>query len=175
MLAILPVEASRLGGGSVQSSFFGATGEECLVGWAGTWSGPAGRAPGGRANFGRSPERATSEVETQPLTHPPRPVLDLQPQLPITRPSCSAHSAPCPARRSRVCRRPRSSAPPFSTAPCPVSQQPAASLWPSSRADHTRWWTGLVQIRTATKRGGGSSKNGRNSIGKRLGVKKYGG
>ncbi|GAA5976682.1 hypothetical protein JCM11641_005660 [Rhodosporidiobolus odoratus] len=31
------------------------------------------------------------------------------------------------------------------------------------------------QIRTATKRGGGSSKNGRNSIGKRLGVKKYGG
>ncbi|GAA6064760.1 hypothetical protein JCM10212_002311 [Sporobolomyces blumeae] len=34
---------------------------------------------------------------------------------------------------------------------------------------------GLVQIRTATKRGGGSSKNGRNSIGKRLGVKKYGG
>lgn len=32
-----------------------------------------------------------------------------------------------------------------------------------------------IQIRTATKRGGGSSKNGRNSIGKRLGVKKYGG
>ncbi|KAK4698736.1 large subunit ribosomal protein L27, partial [Phenoliferia sp. Uapishka_3] len=34
---------------------------------------------------------------------------------------------------------------------------------------------GFIQIRTATKRGGGSSKNGRNSIGKRLGVKKYGG
>ncbi|KAM0788491.1 hypothetical protein ACM66B_001623 [Microbotryomycetes sp. NB124-2] len=34
---------------------------------------------------------------------------------------------------------------------------------------------GLLQVRTATKRGGGSSKNGRNSIGKRLGVKKYGG
>ncbi|GAA5953258.1 hypothetical protein JCM21900_004465 [Sporobolomyces salmonicolor] len=34
---------------------------------------------------------------------------------------------------------------------------------------------GLMQVRTATKRGGGSSKNGRNSIGKRLGVKKYGG
>lgn len=32
-----------------------------------------------------------------------------------------------------------------------------------------------MQTRTATKRGGGSSKNGRNSIGKRLGVKKYGG
>ncbi|ORY74316.1 ribosomal L27 protein-domain-containing protein [Leucosporidium creatinivorum] len=32
-----------------------------------------------------------------------------------------------------------------------------------------------MQVRTATKRGGGSSKNGRNSIGKRLGVKKYGG
>ncbi|KWU44173.1 hypothetical protein RHOSPDRAFT_18419, partial [Rhodotorula sp. JG-1b] len=35
--------------------------------------------------------------------------------------------------------------------------------------------TGLMQVRTATKRGGGSSKNGRNSIGKRLGIKKYGG
>ncbi|KAM0754717.1 hypothetical protein T439DRAFT_309507 [Meredithblackwellia eburnea MCA 4105] len=34
---------------------------------------------------------------------------------------------------------------------------------------------GLMQVRTATKRGGGSSKNGRNSIGKRLGVKTYGG
>ncbi|KAK4058493.1 54S ribosomal protein L2 mitochondrial [Microbotryomycetes sp. JL221] len=34
---------------------------------------------------------------------------------------------------------------------------------------------GQVQIRTATKRGGGSSKNGRNSIGKRLGVKRYSG
>ncbi|GAA5861300.1 hypothetical protein JCM8547_008552 [Rhodosporidiobolus lusitaniae] len=34
---------------------------------------------------------------------------------------------------------------------------------------------GLIQIRTATKRGGGSSKNGRNSVGKRLGIKKYGG
>ncbi|BGP14317.1 hypothetical protein JCM10213_004444 [Rhodosporidiobolus nylandii] len=33
----------------------------------------------------------------------------------------------------------------------------------------------ILQVRTATKRGGGSSKNGRNSIGKRLGVKKYGG
>jgi large subunit ribosomal protein L27 len=32
-----------------------------------------------------------------------------------------------------------------------------------------------MQVRTATKRGGGSSKNGRNSIGKRLGVKKFGG
>lgn len=32
-----------------------------------------------------------------------------------------------------------------------------------------------MQVRTATKRGGGSSKNGRNSIGKRLGIKKYGG
>ena len=35
--------------------------------------------------------------------------------------------------------------------------------------------SGLVQVRTATKRGGGSSKNGRNSAGKRLGVKRYGG
>ncbi|GAA5826278.1 hypothetical protein JCM3770_001669 [Rhodotorula araucariae] len=34
---------------------------------------------------------------------------------------------------------------------------------------------GLMQVRTATKRGGGSSKNGRNSAGKRLGIKKYGG
>ncbi|SGY16474.1 BQ5605_C012g06882 [Microbotryum silenes-dioicae] len=34
---------------------------------------------------------------------------------------------------------------------------------------------GLIQVRTATKRGGGSSKNGRNSIGKRLGVKRYAG
>ncbi|BGP54485.1 hypothetical protein JCM8202_001565 [Rhodotorula sphaerocarpa] len=34
---------------------------------------------------------------------------------------------------------------------------------------------GLMQVRTATKRGGGSSKNGRNSVGKRLGIKKYGG
>jgi hypothetical protein len=33
----------------------------------------------------------------------------------------------------------------------------------------------FVQIRTATKRGGGSTKNGRSSAGKRLGVKKYGG
>ncbi|GAA6034823.1 hypothetical protein JCM8097_009316 [Rhodosporidiobolus ruineniae] len=32
-----------------------------------------------------------------------------------------------------------------------------------------------LQTRNATKRGGGSTKNGRNSIGKRLGVKKYGG
>ncbi|BGP38533.1 54S ribosomal protein L2 mitochondrial [Rhodotorula kratochvilovae] len=32
-----------------------------------------------------------------------------------------------------------------------------------------------MQVRTATKRGGGSTKNGRNSIGKRLGIKKYGG
>jgi large subunit ribosomal protein L27 len=30
-----------------------------------------------------------------------------------------------------------------------------------------------MQIRTATKRGGGSSKNGRDSAGKRLGVKKF--
>jgi hypothetical protein len=30
-----------------------------------------------------------------------------------------------------------------------------------------------MQVRTATKRGGGSSKNGRDSAGKRLGVKKY--
>ncbi|KAL1412668.1 54S ribosomal protein L2 mitochondrial [Vanrija albida] len=30
-----------------------------------------------------------------------------------------------------------------------------------------------TQIRTATKRGGGSSKNGRDSAGKRLGLKKY--
>ena len=30
-----------------------------------------------------------------------------------------------------------------------------------------------IQLRTATKRGGGSSKNGRDSDGKRLGVKKY--
>lgn len=34
---------------------------------------------------------------------------------------------------------------------------------------------GLMQTRTATKRGGGSSRNGRDSAGKRLGVKKYGG
>lgn len=30
-----------------------------------------------------------------------------------------------------------------------------------------------TQIRTATKRGGGSSRNGRDSSGKRLGVKKF--
>lgn len=30
-----------------------------------------------------------------------------------------------------------------------------------------------TQIRTATKRGGGSSKNGRDSAGKRLGAKKF--
>lgn len=33
----------------------------------------------------------------------------------------------------------------------------------------------LLSIRTATKRGGGSTKNGRDSAGRRLGVKKYGG
>lgn len=32
---------------------------------------------------------------------------------------------------------------------------------------------GLQQVRTATKRGGGSSKNGRSSAGRRLGVKKF--
>ncbi|GAA6000517.1 hypothetical protein JCM10207_008048 [Rhodosporidiobolus poonsookiae] len=45
----------------------------------------------------------------------------------------------------------------------------APTLFDASRAAN------VTQIRTATKRGGGSSKNGRNSIGKRLGVKKYGG
>lgn len=33
---------------------------------------------------------------------------------------------------------------------------------------------GVGQIRTATKKAGGSTKNGRDSIGKRLGVKKFG-
>ncbi|UZJ56369.1 hypothetical protein CBS101457_005689 [Exobasidium rhododendri] len=34
---------------------------------------------------------------------------------------------------------------------------------------------GSIQVRNSTKRGGGSSKNNRNSSGKRLGVKRYGG
>ncbi|GAA96525.1 uncharacterized protein L969DRAFT_88169 [Mixia osmundae IAM 14324] len=33
----------------------------------------------------------------------------------------------------------------------------------------------LMQVRTATKRGGGSTKNGRDSAGRRLGLKKFGG
>ena len=32
-----------------------------------------------------------------------------------------------------------------------------------------------IQLRNSTKRGGGSTKNNRNSAGKRLGVKRYGG
>ncbi|GAA5829264.1 hypothetical protein JCM11251_004987 [Rhodosporidiobolus azoricus] len=60
-------------------------------------------------------------------------------------------------------------------------------LLPLSLADNgsigLKYCAGLTQARSfsctpvveATKRGGGSSKNGRNSIGKRLGVKKYGG
>jgi large subunit ribosomal protein L27 len=35
--------------------------------------------------------------------------------------------------------------------------------------------TGTTQIRTATKRGGGSTKNNRSSAGRRLGVKRFGG
>ncbi|GAA5998215.1 mitochondrial 54S ribosomal protein bL27m MRP7 [Rhodotorula paludigena] len=50
---------------------------------------------------------------------------------------------------------------------------PSASALTSTLFDATL--PGLMQVRTATKRGGGSSKNGRNSIGKRLGIKKYGG
>ncbi|PWN22007.1 hypothetical protein BCV69DRAFT_234608, partial [Microstroma glucosiphilum] len=34
---------------------------------------------------------------------------------------------------------------------------------------------GAIQVRNSTKRGGGSSKNNRNSAGKRLGIKRYGG
>ena len=34
---------------------------------------------------------------------------------------------------------------------------------------------GTSQIRTATKRGGGSTKNNRSSAGRRLGVKRFGG
>lgn len=34
---------------------------------------------------------------------------------------------------------------------------------------------GAIQVRNSTKRGGGSTKNNRNSPGKRLGVKRYGG
>ncbi|GAA5913349.1 hypothetical protein JCM6882_004096 [Rhodosporidiobolus microsporus] len=50
---------------------------------------------------------------------------------------------------------------------------PSASCLSSALFDASL--PGLMQVRTATKRGGGSTKNGRNSIGKRLGVKKYGG
>jgi large subunit ribosomal protein L27 len=35
-------------------------------------------------------------------------------------------------------------------------------------------FNGVGQVRTATKKAGGSTKNGRDSIGKRLGVKKFG-
>jgi hypothetical protein len=34
---------------------------------------------------------------------------------------------------------------------------------------------GSIQVRNSTKRGGGTTKNNRNSSGKRLGVKRYGG
>lgn len=34
---------------------------------------------------------------------------------------------------------------------------------------------GLIQIRTSTKRGGGSTKNNKKTAGRRLGPKKYGG
>ncbi|GAA5866546.1 hypothetical protein JCM3774_004010 [Rhodotorula dairenensis] len=51
---------------------------------------------------------------------------------------------------------------------------PSTSALTSSLFD-AQLLPGLMQVRTATKRGGGSSKNGRNSIGKRLGIKKYGG
>ena len=34
---------------------------------------------------------------------------------------------------------------------------------------------GLIQIRTPTKRGGGSTKNNKKTAGRRLGPKKYGG
>ncbi|CAM9462399.1 unnamed protein product [Phaeothamnion confervicola] len=37
------------------------------------------------------------------------------------------------------------------------------------------WGTVTVGVRHATKKAGGSTKNGRDSIGKRLGVKKFGG
>lgn len=36
-------------------------------------------------------------------------------------------------------------------------------------------FAGSIQVRNSTKRGGGSTKNNRNSAGKRLGVKRYGG
>lgn len=35
--------------------------------------------------------------------------------------------------------------------------------------------TGIIQVRTATKRGGGSTKNNRSSAGRRLGVKRFAG
>ncbi|SCV67653.1 BQ2448_5264 [Microbotryum intermedium] len=54
-----------------------------------------------------------------------------------------------------------------------LSPLPSTSVIRSSFVDTPL--PGLVQVRTATKRGGGSSKNGRNSIGKRLGVKRYAG
>ncbi|BGP30757.1 54S ribosomal protein L2 mitochondrial [Rhodotorula toruloides] len=50
---------------------------------------------------------------------------------------------------------------------------PSASVLTSSLFDAQL--PGLMQVRTATKRGGGSSKNGRDSSGKRLGVKRFGG
>jgi len=59
----------------------------------------------------------------------------------------------------------------------------AANIWSTSSAAvpiirstlHDRLRAGLIQVRTATKRGGGSTRNGRDSAGRRLGVKKYGG
>ena len=46
------------------------------------------------------------------------------------------------------------------------------SIWLSTiDADRLAVWQ--QQVRTATKRGGGSSKNGRSSAGRRLGVKKF--
>lgn len=38
-----------------------------------------------------------------------------------------------------------------------------------------KFYTNLQAVRWATKKAGGSTSNGRNSIGKRLGVKKFGG
>ncbi|KDN53374.1 hypothetical protein K437DRAFT_253070 [Tilletiaria anomala UBC 951] len=54
----------------------------------------------------------------------------------------------------------------------------AASPFPiasSSSILPTFSFGGAIQVRNSTKRGGGSTKNNRNSAGKRLGVKRYGG
>lgn len=46
-------------------------------------------------------------------------------------------------------------------------------VWPSRSGFSNLWLAG--QVRTATKKAGGSTKNGRDSPGQRLGVKKFGG
>ncbi|RSH86935.1 60S ribosomal protein L27 [Saitozyma podzolica] len=56
----------------------------------------------------------------------------------------------------------------------PRPQALASNIFSSIRQDLFAGPSTLqLQIRTATKRGGGSSKNGRDSAGKRLGVKKF--